>query len=168
MLTGSAYLPAASHPSPRPRLMNEACSPCYRSLEDISKLLSTDLFTPSASRLHPFPLFQQALKFQSLLSFPSFYTPDPSSIHLPKWIGAPANLCPPEQKRVLRIVPVMGKGAHMLNVTHNGRPVWGPKAVNDTLHHAALRCHASGIQWHHWESMLLPWSSEPQQQRGPC
>lgn len=77
-------------------------------------------------------------------------------------------LSPPEQKRVLRIVPVMGKGAHMLNVTHNGRPVWGPKAVNGTLHHAALRCHTPGIQCHHWESMLLPWSSEPQQQRGPC
>lgn len=55
----------------------------------------------------------------------------------------------------------------MLNVTHNGRPVWGPTAVNGALHHAALRCHTSGIQWHHWETMLLQWSSEPQQQRVP-
>lgn len=70
MLTGSAYLPAALHPSPRPRLMNETCSPCYRSPEDISGLLSIDLFTPSASRLHPLPLLQRALKFQSLLDFP--------------------------------------------------------------------------------------------------
>lgn len=31
----------------------------------------------------------------------------------------------------------------------------GPKAVNGGLHHVALGCHTSGIQWHHWETMLL-------------
>lgn len=36
----------------------------------------------------------------------------------------PSDLCPPEQKTVLRIAPVMGRGAHMFNVTHNGIPVW--------------------------------------------
>lgn len=59
---------------------HETCSPCYRSPEDISGLLSIDLFTPSASRLHPLPLLQHALKFQSLLDFPFTFP----SIHLPK------------------------------------------------------------------------------------
>ena len=56
---------------------------------------------------------------------------------------------------VLIIVPVMGRGAHTPSVTHNAGPVQGPRAVNGGLHQAAPGCHTSGIQWHHWETMLL-------------
>lgn len=95
------------HLSPRPRLMNETCSPSYRSPEAIS-LLSIDLFRPSGLQPPSFALAPTLSEISKPLHF-SFL--DPGPIHLPKWIVVPANLCRPEQKLVLRIAPVMGKGS---------------------------------------------------------
>ena len=66
-----------------------------------------------------------------------------------------SDLCPREQRMVLRIVPVMGRGAHILNVTHNGIPVWGPRGSQRQPSPRCPGCHTSGIWWHHWETMLL-------------
>lgn len=66
-----------------------------------------------------------------------------------------SDLCPREQRMVLRIVPVMGRGAHILNVTHNGIPVWGPRGSQRQPSPSCPGCHTSGIWWHHWETMLL-------------
>lgn len=65
------------HPSPRPRLMNETCSPSYWSPEAISQLLSIDLVhpPPGGSSLLPLPLLQHALKFQSFFNSPSLVLP---------------------------------------------------------------------------------------------
>lgn len=78
--------------SPYPRLMDETCSPCYRSPEDISGLIIIDLFTPSGSQLPSFALVPTCSDISKL---PPFSLHNPGPIHLPKWTGAPVNLCPP-------------------------------------------------------------------------
>lgn len=112
------------HPSPRPRLMNETCSPSDRSPEAISQLLSVDLFTPSGLQTPSFACAPTCSEISKLLQF-SF--PDPGPIHLPKWVVVPVNLCRPEQKLVLRIAPVMGKGSSHVKCDSQWQACLGPQ-----------------------------------------
>lgn len=114
------------HPSPRPRLMNETCSPSYWSPEAISQLLSIDLVHPPPGGLQP-PSFALAPTRSEISKLLQFSILGPAPIHLPKWIVVPVNLCRPEQKLVLRIAPVMGKGSSHVKCDSQWQACLGPQ-----------------------------------------
>lgn len=86
--------------------------------------LAQTWFTPPGLQPPSFALAPTCSEISKLLQFSIL---GPAPIHQPKWIVVPVNLCRPEQKLVLRIAPVMGKGSSHVKCDSQWQACLGPQ-----------------------------------------
>lgn len=126
---------------------------------------------PQATGLHLLPSFQHILKLVSLcLHCPCTSPHAGAQSHPPTHPAcAPCDLCPREQRMVLRIVPVMGKGSSHTECDSQWRPCLGAprqsRAAFTMLPRGVTHQESGGITG---KLCFSSGSSEPRQQRGPC